>query len=72
MSHSPPWKKLLLWLELVKLQHTVFALPFALAAQHLAVGPGDLSRIQLSFFHLNGAVSVTLFLATWAALVLGA
>jgi hypothetical protein len=32
------------------------------------VSPDDLSRVQLAFFRLNVAVSVTLFLATWLAL----
>ena len=41
----------------------------ALFYQHLVVTPRDLSRIQLSFFTLNGIISLTLFVATWIALV---
>lgn len=41
----------------------------ALFYQHIVVNPRDLSRIQLSFFTLNGMISVTLFVATWLALV---
>lgn len=42
----------------------------ALFYQHLVVTPRDLSRIQLSFFTLNGLISLTLFVATWLSLVL--
>jgi 4-hydroxybenzoate polyprenyltransferase len=42
----------------------------ALFYQHLVVNPKDLSRIQLSFFTLNGLISLTLFVATWLALVI--
>lgn len=42
----------------------------ALFYQHLVVTPKDLSRIQLSFFTLNGLISLTLFVATWLSLVL--
>ena len=41
----------------------------ALFYQHLVVTPKDLSRIQLSFFTLNGLISLTLFVATWLSLV---
>jgi len=41
----------------------------ALFYQHIAVNPKDLSRIQLSFFTLNGLISLTLFVATWLSLV---
>jgi 4-hydroxybenzoate polyprenyltransferase len=41
----------------------------ALFYQHLVVNPRDLSRIQLSFFTLNGLISLTLFAATWLALL---
>jgi len=41
----------------------------ALFYQHLVVNPKDLSRIQLSFFTLNGLISLTLFVATWLSLV---
>ena len=40
----------------------------ALFYQHLVVNPGDLSRIQLSFFSLNGFIALTLFAATWLSL----
>ncbi len=43
----------------------------ALFYQHLVVNPRDLSRIQLSFFTLNGLISLTLFAATWLSLVVG-
>ena len=43
----------------------------ALFYQHLVVNPRDLSRIQLSFFTLNGLISLTLFAATWLALLVG-
>ena len=41
----------------------------ALFYQHIVVNPKDLSRIQLSFFTLNGLISLTLFVATWLSLV---
>ena len=37
----------------------------ALFYQHLIVNPRDLSRIKMSFFALNGLISLTLFVATW-------
>lgn len=40
----------------------------ALVLQHLLVTPKDLSKINLSFFTLNGVISITLFLAAWAGL----
>ncbi len=39
--------------------------------QHLVVNPRDLSRIKGSFFSLNGVISLTLFAATWFALLTG-
>jgi len=42
----------------------------ALFYQHLVVNPRDLARIQLSFFTMNGLISLTLFVATWLALVI--
>ena len=42
----------------------------ALFYQHMVVNPRDLSRIQLSFFTMNGLISLTLFVATWLSLVL--
>jgi 4-hydroxybenzoate polyprenyltransferase len=41
----------------------------ALFYQHIVVTPRDLSKIQLSFFTLNGLISLTLFVATWLSLV---
>lgn len=38
--------------------------------QHLVVSPTDLSRIQLSFFTMNGLISLTIFAATWLSLVI--
>jgi 4-hydroxybenzoate polyprenyltransferase len=43
----------------------------ALFYQHLVVNPRDLSRIQLSFFTMNGLISMTIFAATWLALATG-
>ena len=42
----------------------------ALFYQHIVVTPKDLSRIQLSFFTLNGIISLVLFVSTWLSLVL--
>lgn len=39
--------------------------------QHLVVNPKDLSRIQVSFFQMNGIISLVLFLATWLSLIVG-
>lgn len=55
--------------------HYVFWIGLAVTAaalfyQHRLVSPTDLSRIQLSFFTMNGLISVVLFLATWLALSL--
>ncbi len=44
----------------------------ALFYQHLVVNPRDLSRIQLSFFTMNGLISIILFVSSWLALVLEA
>lgn len=41
-----------------------------LAYQHLLVRPDDLSRLDLAFFNINGAISLTLFFATLGALLL--
>lgn len=41
---------------------------FCLVYQHVVVTPTDLSRIQLSFFNMNGFVSVVMFISTWLAL----
>lgn len=42
----------------------------ALFYQHRLVRPDDLSKIHLSFFSMNGFISVALFFATWLALLL--
>jgi 4-hydroxybenzoate polyprenyltransferase len=42
-----------------------------LFSQHRMVNPRDLARIQGSFFSLNGVISLTLFAATWLALLTG-
>ena len=49
--------------------HLIYYLGVAMTAvalfyQHLIVNPRDLSRIKMSFFTLNGLISLTLFLAT--------
>lgn len=41
----------------------------ALFYQHKLVKPEDLSKIHISFFSMNGFISVALFLATWLALI---
>ncbi|WP_136795886.1 UbiA-like polyprenyltransferase [Desulfosediminicola ganghwensis] len=41
----------------------------ALWYQHKLVKPEDLSRIHVSFFSMNGFISVALFFATWLALM---
>jgi len=41
----------------------------ALLYQHWIVNPDDLSRIQGSFFSMNGFISLALFLSTWLALL---
>jgi len=41
----------------------------ALFYQHIMVNPKDLARIKLSFFTMNGLISLTLFVATWLSLV---
>lgn len=41
----------------------------ALFYQHLIVTPRDLSNIKMSFFAMNGMISITLFAATWLSLL---
>jgi 4-hydroxybenzoate polyprenyltransferase len=41
----------------------------ALLYQHMLVRPDDLARIHASFFSMNGIISITLFFATWLALL---
>ena len=41
----------------------------ALFYQHLIVNPKDLSRIKMSFFTMNGLISLTIFVCTWLALM---
>ena len=43
----------------------------ALFYQHMIVSPTDLSRIQASFFSMNGLISITIFCATWLSLATG-
>ena len=43
----------------------------ALLYEHMLVKPDDLSRIHASFFSMNGLISITLFAATWIALITG-
>jgi 4-hydroxybenzoate polyprenyltransferase len=43
----------------------------ALLYQHMIVSPTDLSRIQASFFSMNGLISITIFCATWLSLATG-
>jgi 4-hydroxybenzoate polyprenyltransferase len=47
----------------------VFIAACALFYQHWIVNPDDLSRIQMSFFSMNGFISLALFLSTWLALL---
>ncbi|MCI5121328.1 MAG: 4-hydroxybenzoate octaprenyltransferase, partial [Candidatus Electrothrix sp. AUS4] len=42
----------------------------ALFYQHLIVNPRDLSKIQMSFFSMNGFISLTLFVATCISLLM--
>ena len=42
----------------------------ALFYQHIIVAPTDLSRINMSFFAMNGIISVTLFVVTWLSLLM--
>ncbi len=42
----------------------------ALFYQHLIVNPRDLSKIQMSFFSMNGFISLTLFVATCLSLLM--
>jgi len=42
----------------------------ALFYQHFVVNPKDLSRIQVSFFSMNGFIALTLFLVTWISLMM--
>jgi 4-hydroxybenzoate polyprenyltransferase len=41
-----------------------------LAWEHALVKPGDLSKIDLAFFNINGYISITLFLAMLGALLI--
>jgi len=47
----------------------IFLTGCALIYQHMLVDPDDLGRINLSFFTMNGIISLSLFCATWLALV---
>ncbi len=55
--------------------HIIYYLGLAVTAgalfyQHLIVNPKDLSRISMSFFAMNGLISLTLFAATWLDLLI--
>ncbi|MFH1217357.1 MAG: UbiA-like polyprenyltransferase [Pseudomonadota bacterium] len=39
--------------------------------QHIIINPRDLTRINMSFFTMNGLISLTLFIVTWLSLVTG-
>ena len=39
--------------------------------EHRLIKPGDLSRVNVAFFTLNGVISVFVFLGIWADLYLG-
>jgi 4-hydroxybenzoate polyprenyltransferase len=41
----------------------------ALFYQHIVVNPKDLTKIQVSFFSMNGFIALTLFVATWMSLL---
>ena len=41
----------------------------ALFYQHIVVNPKDLTKIQVSFFSMNGFIALTLFVATWLSLL---
>ena len=43
----------------------------ALFYQHLIVNPRDLTKINASFFSMNGFISLTIFFATWLSLATG-
>ncbi len=42
----------------------------ALFYQHIVVNPKDLSKIQVSFFSMNGFIALTLFMVTWISLIM--
>lgn len=42
-----------------------------LYAEHRLVAPDDFSQLNVAFFHVNSAISVTLFASVWAALAVG-
>ena len=42
----------------------------ALFYQHFIVNPKDLSKIQMSFFSMNGFIALTLFVVTWISLLM--
>jgi len=41
-----------------------------LAYEHAILHPRDLSRLNLAFFNVNGIISLTLFIATFAAVMI--
>lgn len=55
--------------------HSIYYLGLAVTAgalfyQHLIVNPQDLGRIKMSFFSMNGLISLTLFGVTWLDLII--
>ena len=48
----------------------VFVVTALLAYEHAIVRPGDLSRLNVAFFTLNGYVSVAFFVATLIDVIL--
>jgi 4-hydroxybenzoate polyprenyltransferase len=48
----------------------VAAVAALLVYEHSLVSPGDLSKLGVAFFNVNGYISVTIFAATLAALLL--
>ncbi len=42
-----------------------------LVAEHRLISPDDLSQLDVAFFHVNSAISITLFLSTWLATARG-
>ena len=50
---------------MIKIEHAVFALPFAfLAYEHSLVKPSDLRKVNTAFFAVNGWISILLLVTT--------
>ena len=41
-----------------------------LVYEHSLVSPADLTKLGVAFFNINGYISVTIFAATFAALII--